>query len=182
MASGSLSQAIVSVANPSSYLFNNGHRQAKAFWRTHTDSFRIRATSEDSDCNVEECAPDKEPAVYLAESAISSGVAGPSSEGSQKTAAIATSVALISVAAASLVLLQVGKTPPRMQTMEYSGPSLSYYINKFKPPEIIQASVPTQSENSLTSQSESSVPQVSAFEVESRYQLEPSTLGVNNAS
>lgn len=82
-----------------------------------------------------------EPQVYVAESAISSGTAGSSSNGAENTAAIAAGVALISVAAASSILLQVGKNPPpQAQTMEYSGPSLSYYINKFKPPEIIPAS------------------------------------------
>lgn len=82
-----------------------------------------------------------QPQVYVAESAISSGTAGSSSDGAENTAAIAAGLALISVAAASSILLQVGKNPPtQAQTMEYSGPSLSYYINKFKPPEIIPAS------------------------------------------
>ncbi|KAI4332923.1 hypothetical protein L6164_017792 [Bauhinia variegata] len=154
--------------------------------------FIVRASSDDPDCNEEECAPDKEvgkvsvewlagektkvvgtfpprrrgwtgyvekdtagqtniysvePAVYVAESSISSGSAGSSSDGSENTVAIAGGLALISVAAASMVLLQVNKsTPPPVQTAEYSGPSLSYYINKFKPPEIVQASAPSQSE------------------------------------
>ncbi|XP_028756884.1 protein MAINTENANCE OF PSII UNDER HIGH LIGHT 1 [Neltuma alba] len=154
--------------------------------------FTVRASSEDDDCNEEECAPEKEvgkisvewlagdktkvvgtyppkkqgwtgyvekdtagqtniysvePAVYVAESAISSGTAGSSSDGSENTAAIAAGLALISVAAASSILLQVGKNPPaQVQTVEYSGPSLSYYISKFKPPELVQASVPSQTE------------------------------------
>ncbi|KAF8395749.1 hypothetical protein HHK36_019700 [Tetracentron sinense] len=169
--------------------------------------FRIRASSssnvEESDCNVEECAPDKEvgkvsmewvavektkvvgtfpprkkgwtgyvekdtagqtniysvePAVYVAESAISSGTAGSSSEGAENTSAIAAGLALISVAAAASILLQVGKNPPQMQSIEYSGPSLSYYISKFKPPEVIEASTPTLPEDSPSAASE--VPQV----------------------
>ncbi|KAF8403696.1 hypothetical protein HHK36_011800 [Tetracentron sinense] len=156
--------------------------------------FKIRASSssnaEDSDCNVEECAPDKEvgkvsvewlagektrvvgtfpprkkgwtgyvekdtagqtniysvePAVYVAESAISSGNASSSSQGAENTVAVAAGLALISVAAASSILLQVGKNPPQMQS--YSGPSLSYYINKFKPPEIIETSMPIKPED-----------------------------------
>ncbi|KAJ8573047.1 hypothetical protein K7X08_009558 [Anisodus acutangulus] len=83
-----------------------------------------------------------EPAVYVAESVISSGTAGTSSDGADNTAAIAAGLGLIAVAAASSILLQVGKnSPPPVQTVEYSGPSLSYYINKFKPAEIVQASV-----------------------------------------
>ncbi|KAK6140497.1 hypothetical protein DH2020_025778 [Rehmannia glutinosa] len=89
-----------------------------------------------------------EPAVYIAESAISSGTAGSPSDGSENTAAIVAGLALISVAAASSVLLQVGKNPPPVvQTAEYSGPSLSYYINKFKPPEIIEVSAPPVTES-----------------------------------
>lgn len=92
-----------------------------------------------------------QPQVYVAESAISSGTAGSSSNGAENTAAIAAGVALISVAAASSILLQVGKNPPpQAQTMEYSGPSLSYYINKFKPPEIIPASGADQIETPPT--------------------------------
>lgn len=181
--------------------------------------FRIRASSEDADCNVEECAPDKEvgkvsmewlagektkvvgtfppknkgwtgyvekdtagqtniysvePAVYVAESAISSGNAGTSSDGAENTAAIAAGLALISIAAASSILLQVGKNPPPMQqTIDYSGPSLTYYINKFKPPEMIQASVPTETETSPSVQPESSAPEVSQFQVESGNQQVP---------
>ncbi|XP_060218287.1 protein MAINTENANCE OF PSII UNDER HIGH LIGHT 1 [Lycium barbarum] len=83
-----------------------------------------------------------EPAVYVAESAISSGTSGTSSDGAENTAAIAGGLGLIAVAAASSILLQVGKnSPPPVQTIEYSGPSLSYYINKFKPAEVVQASV-----------------------------------------
>ncbi|KAI4323591.1 hypothetical protein L6164_023184 [Bauhinia variegata] len=160
--------------------------------RRNSFFFTVRASSDDSDCNDEECAPDKEvgkisiewlagektkvvgtfpprnrgwtgyvekdtagqtniysvePAVYVAESAISSGSAGSSSDGSENTAAISAGLALISVAVASSILLQVSKSsPPQVQTAEYSGPSLTYYINKFNPPEIVQASVPSQSE------------------------------------
>ncbi|MCI96593.1 hypothetical protein A2U01_0117893, partial [Trifolium medium] len=55
-----------------------------------------------------------QPSIYVAESAISSGTAGSSSDGAQNTAAIAAGLALISVAAAASILLQVGKnTPPQ---------------------------------------------------------------------
>lgn len=160
--------------------------------------FIVRASSE-SDCNEEECAPDKEvgkvsmewlaeektkvvgtypprrkqgwtgyvekdtagqtniysvePAVYVAESAISSGTSGSSSDGAQNTAAIAGGLALISIAAASSILLQVGKnSPPQVQKVEYSGPSLSYYINEFKTQEITQAPAVT-AETELSSSS-----------------------------
>ncbi|CAN8237086.1 unnamed protein product [Cochlearia groenlandica] len=143
------------------------------------------SSSDDPDCNAEECAPEKEvgtvsmewlagektkvvgtypprkqrgwtgyvekdtagqtnvysiePAVYVAESAISSGTSGSSSDGAENTAAIVAGLALIAVAAASSILLQVGKNaPPKPKTVDYKGPSLSYYINKFKPSEIVQ--------------------------------------------
>lgn len=147
--------------------------------------------SEESDCNTEECAPDKEvgkvsmewlaeertkvvgtypprkqgwtgyvekdtagqtniysvePSVYVAESAVSSGSAGTSAEGADNTVAIAAGLALLSVAAASSILLQVGKNQPQVQSIDYSGPPLSYYINKFKPVNIVEASVPTESQ------------------------------------
>ncbi|CAH1443928.1 unnamed protein product [Lactuca virosa] len=168
--------------------------------------FKIRASSDEQDCNVEECAPDKEvgkvsmewlagektkvagtfpprrrewsgyvekdtagqtniysvePAVYVAESAISSGSSGTSADGAENTAAVVGFAGLIAVAAASVILLQVGKnSPPPIKTFDYAGPSLSYYITKFKPSEI----VPTQASETVTSSStsaetpESSVP------------------------
>ncbi|CAL5381506.1 unnamed protein product [Camellia sinensis] len=104
-----------------------------------------------------------EPAVYVAESAISSGTAGSSADGSEQAKAVFTGLALISIAAAVSILLQVGKnSPPQIQTAEYSGPSLAYYINKFKPQEIIQAQAQTETEIS-----ESNALQVSKVELES---------------
>lgn len=128
-----------------------------------------------------------QPVVYVAESAISSGTAGSSSDGSENTLAIAGGLALIAVAAASSILLQVGKNPPpTVQTMQYNGPSLSYYINKFKSAEIIEASTPEiieastpapiETETSNSSQLESASPQVSQVEVQSEPPLEDSTL------
>ncbi|KAK6163104.1 hypothetical protein DH2020_002945 [Rehmannia glutinosa] len=120
-----------------------------------------------------------EPAVYIAESAISSGTAGSSSDGSENTAAIVAGLALISVAAASSVLLQVGKNPPPVvQTAEYSGPSLSYYINKFKPPEIIEVSAPPVTESSTPLQTETSaleqeVPQATDTSAQEQQVSEP---------
>ncbi|KAL5539354.1 hypothetical protein UlMin_044108 [Ulmus minor] len=165
--------------------------------RRRSNSFRTAASQyqDDSDCNDDECAPDKEvgkvsvewlagektrvvgtypprkrgwtgyvekdtagqtniysvePSVYVAESAISSGTAGSSSDGAENTAAIVAGLALISVAAASSILLQVSKNPPLLQTPQYNGPSLTYYINKFKPQEIVQPSPPIE-DGSLTS-------------------------------
>ncbi|ERN19988.1 uncharacterized protein LOC18448397 [Amborella trichopoda] len=170
---------------------NNGIIQKFQKVRKNGGNFVVKVSSDSADdCNVEECAPDKEvgkvsmewlavektrvvgtyppkkkgwtgyvekdtagqkniysvePTVYIAESAISSGSAGTSSEGADNTVRIAAGLGLLSLAAASSILLQVGKTtPPQIQTLEYSGPSLSYYINKFKPPEVVQASVPSE--------------------------------------
>ncbi|KAK7334581.1 hypothetical protein VNO80_26341 [Phaseolus coccineus] len=183
--------------------------------------FTVRADSDDSDCNEEECAPDKEvgkvsvewlagektkvvgtfpprrkpgwtgyvekdtagqtniysvePAVYVAESAISSGTAGSSSDGAENTAAIVAGLALISVAAASSILLQVGKnSPPQIQPTEYTGPSLTYYINKFKPPEITEVFVPSEVELPAAETASTDLSQV---QVEA--QIQPETSDVN---
>lgn len=201
------------VASSSSRLFFFNKEDPRVITRNQKQSlslFRIRASSDDSDdCNVEECAPDKEvgkvsmewlagektklvgtypprnrgwtgyvekdtagqtniysvePAVYVAESAISSGTSGSSSTGSENTAAIAAGIALVSIVAASSILLQVGKSPPEIQTVEYSGPSLSYYINKFKPPEMVQASVRPETETSVSLQPESNPTEVPGVE------------------
>ncbi|MCL7042774.1 hypothetical protein MKW94_016582 [Papaver nudicaule] len=172
----------------------------------HLSIVRASSSSED-DCNVEECAPDKEvgkvsmewlavektqvvgsyppkrrnysglvekdtagqtniysvePAVYVADSLISSGNAGTSSDGAENTAGIAAFIALIAIAAASSVLIQVSKNqPPPVQTFEYSGPSLTYYINKFKPSETVETKEEIKTENSLASQLETSTSSVS---------------------
>ncbi|KAL1828228.1 hypothetical protein DCAR_0207424 [Daucus carota subsp. sativus] len=94
-----------------------------------------------------------EPAVYVAESVISSGSAGSSADGAENTAAVAAGFALIAVAAASSVLLQIGKNaPPKIQTADYSGPSLSYYANKLKPPEVVEASATAETEISTSAE------------------------------
>ncbi|XP_030966681.1 protein MAINTENANCE OF PSII UNDER HIGH LIGHT 1 [Quercus lobata] len=125
-----------------------------------------------------------EPTVYVAESAISSGNAGKSADGAENSAAIAGGLALISIAAASSILLQVGKNkPPQMKTIEYSGPSLTYYINKFKPQEMIEASVPSQAESSSSVQVDSSAEEVPQIQVNSAPDLlEPSTSSVRTVS
>lgn len=192
--------------------FNKYYKDPKK--KQRLSYFGIRASAADEEeCNVEECAPEKEvgkvsmewlagektkvtgtfrprtrgwtgyvekdtagqtniysiePAVYVAESAFSSGNAGSSVDGAENTATLAAGFAIICIAAASLILLQVGKNPPQVQTAEYSGPSLSYYINKFKPPKLIQASVPTETETSANP--ESSTPQISKVQVESAQQ------------
>ncbi|GMY19825.1 protein MAINTENANCE OF PSII UNDER HIGH LIGHT 1 [Fagus crenata] len=133
------------------------------------------------------------PTVYVGEGAISSGNAGKSADGAENTAAIATGLALISIAAASSILLQVDKKPPQVQTVEYSGPSLTYYINKFNSQEMIEASVPSQTESSSSVQVDSfaeevpqiqvkSAPEVPQIQVNSQIQLEPSTSSVRTVS
>lgn len=108
-------------------------------------------------------------------------------------AAIAAGLALISIAAASSILLQVDKKPPQVQTVEYSGPSLTYYINKFKLQEMIEASVPSQTESSSSVQVDSSAeevpqiqvksaPEVPQIQVNSQIQLETSTSSVRTVS
>lgn len=197
-----VSRSVISVAantcSNSAFSFKTQNLNRK-FGRLDLSKLKIRASSEESDdCNVEECAPEKEvgklsrewlagdntkvvgtfpprkkgwtgyvekdtagqtniysvePTVYVAESVISSGNAGSSSDGAENTAAIAGGLALISIAAASSILLQVGRNPPaQVQTAEYSGPSLSYYISKFKPPEIVPASAPSLSQSSSAPQ------------------------------
>ncbi|XP_009125673.1 protein MAINTENANCE OF PSII UNDER HIGH LIGHT 1 [Brassica rapa] len=172
----------------------------------------VRASSDDPDCNAEECAPDKEvgtvsmewlagektkvvgtfpprkrgwtgyvekdtagqtnvysiePAVYIAESAISSGTAGSSSDGAENTAAIVGGLALIALASASSILLQVGKdAPARPKAVDYRGPSLSYYINKFKPTETVQASAPSLTAAPPVAQQETSLPETIASEAQ----------------
>lgn len=121
--------------------------------------------------------------MYVAESAISSGTAGSSSDGAENTAAIAAGLALIFIAAASSILLQVGRNPPaQIQTADYNGPSLSYYINKFKPTEIIQASVPTAAESSPSVQAENSAQEVPQIQVQSEYTPEASAPSTNSVS
>lgn len=134
-----------------------------------------------------------QPAVYVAESAISSGTAGTSAEGSEGTAARVAGLGLISVAVASFILLLVGKNPSNITTAEYKGPALSYYINKFKPAEIIQAAVPSQTEPPSSIQADSSMPEVpeiqvqsapevSEVPVQSQYEPEPLTSSVSSAN
>ncbi|KAL2491788.1 proline-rich family protein [Abeliophyllum distichum] len=203
-------------------VFNRYRNEPKKRQSLHL--FKVRASAQDSDCNTEECAPDKEvgkvsmewvagdntkvagtfpprnrgwtgfvekdtagqtniysvePAVYVAESAISSGNRGSSADGSENTAAITAGIALISIAAASSVLLQVGRNPPVIQTAEYSGPSLSYYITKFMPPEIAEATVPTVTETSSSLQTENSAPEVSQAEVQLESQQDMSASNSN---
>ncbi|KAL3689614.1 hypothetical protein R1sor_015923 [Riccia sorocarpa] len=89
-----------------------------------------------------------EPTIYVADSAISSGSAGSSSEGAENNLAIAGFLSLIAIAGASSVLISVTKNQPTSleQEVGYSGPNLSYFIGKFTPeptpvPAIVEASV-----------------------------------------
>ncbi|WJX36620.1 hypothetical protein P8452_24479 [Trifolium repens] len=198
-------QATIAAANTCGFSTRKFSMNHQKISKRSSCMFIVRASSDESDCNEEECAPDKEvgkvsmewlaeektkvvgtypprgrkqgwtgyvekdtagqtniysiePSIYVAESAISSGTAGSSSDGAQNTAAIAGGLALIAIAAASSILLQVGKnTPPQVQKVEYSGPSLSYYINEFKTQEITQApTTATETEISPPVQAESS--------------------------
>ncbi|KAF5952413.1 hypothetical protein HYC85_010357 [Camellia sinensis] len=207
MLSANSGASLVTSSRPSRLLFlffnnnNNNNNNRYPFRFKKSSILRpLRASSDESDCNVEECAPDKEvgkvsvewlaeektkvlgtfpprnrgwtgyvekdtagqtniysvePAVYVAESAISSGTAGSSADGSEKAKAIVTGLALVSSCCCC-------NSPPQIQTAEYSGPSLTYYINKFKPQEIIQAQAQTETEIS-----ESNALQVSKVELES---------------
>ncbi|XP_015876042.2 protein MAINTENANCE OF PSII UNDER HIGH LIGHT 1 [Ziziphus jujuba] len=226
----SAAQAMIAANTLTCTFPSRGSRRSfflKRYQKPNHHLLTVRASSEDEDCNVEECAPEKEigkvsvewlaeektkvvgtfpprnrgwtgyvekdtagqtniysvePAVYVAESAISSGAAGSSSDGAENTAAIYAGIALVSVAAASSILLQVGKnSPPRVQAVEYNGPSLTYYINKFKPQEIIQASAPSESESSSSVQQETS-DAPTTIQVESQLQLQPSSLDSSNVS
>ncbi|KAJ7536131.1 hypothetical protein O6H91_12G057400 [Diphasiastrum complanatum] len=95
-----------------------------------------------------------EPTVYVAESAYSSGSAGSSAEGSENNLAIAAGLGLVAVASASSILLAVGKNmPENPRTTTYSGPPLSYYIQKFGPTKTIEASLPSVSDQSVISAS-----------------------------
>ncbi|CAK9217858.1 unnamed protein product [Sphagnum jensenii] len=84
-----------------------------------------------------------EPTVYVAESAISTGSAGGSSEGTNKSLAIAVGLGLVAVASALSILLLVGKNTLAAleDSSTYSGPPLSYYITKFNPTVAVQAEV-----------------------------------------
>ncbi|XP_071702760.1 protein MAINTENANCE OF PSII UNDER HIGH LIGHT 1 [Rutidosis leptorrhynchoides] len=201
----------------------NRYRYSKNHQKQNLSFFRIRASSSDDqqqeDCNVEECAPEKEvgkvsvewlagektkvsgtfpprrrdwsgyvekdtagqtniysvePAVYVSESAISSGTSGTSADGSENTAALLAFGSILAIAAASSILFQVAKNPPQIQTLDYSGPSLSYYITKFKPSEVVQISVPTETEPSA--QQETSSPDAVVSESEPSAQQETSNL------
>lgn len=81
---------------------------------------------------------------------VSSGTAGTSADGTGNTLAITAGMALFSIAAASFVLVQVGKNQPLVPTVDYSGPPLSYYINKFSTVPIVEASVPPAPQTSST--------------------------------
>lgn len=85
-----------------------------------------------------------EPTVYVSETAISSGAAGTSSEGSEQTATVAISLGLVMLGAVSLVLSEVGNDSPKAESTEYSGPSLSYYIKKFNEPVVIETIAPVE--------------------------------------
>ncbi|KMZ72602.1 Proline-rich family protein [Zostera marina] len=83
-----------------------------------------------------------EPVVYVSESSISSGEGGTSAEGTQNTAAVTAGIGLIAIAAASSILLQVGKNEAQAPIKDYNGPPLNYFIGKFKPASVLVADAP----------------------------------------
>lgn len=95
-----------------------------------------------------------EPTMYVAESPISSGEAGTSTNGAENTAAISFGLGLILLAGTSSILLQVGKNPPNAESLEYSGPPLNYYIKKFNTPRVIEASAPVEIQSAPSVNSE----------------------------
>lgn len=74
-----------------------------------------------------------EPTVYIAESAISTGTAGESSDGSGGTLLISGFLGLAAVGGAAAVLFSIGSTGPAVvPDTPYDGPSLTYYVQKFE--------------------------------------------------
>lgn len=84
----------------------------------------------------------RQPVVYVSESSISSGEGGTSAEGTQNTAAVTAGIGLIAIAAASSILLQVGKNEAQAPIKDYNGPPLNYFIGKFKPASVLVADAP----------------------------------------
>lgn len=74
-----------------------------------------------------------EPTVYVSENVISSNTAGDSSTGSEQTLVVSVGLALGLLVGAGVVLQWVSNTPVASDASSYTGPSLSYYIQKFKP-------------------------------------------------
>lgn len=77
-----------------------------------------------------------EPTVYVSDNVISSNTAGDSSSGSAQTLIVAGGLALGLLLAAALVLQGVNTSSPGalLSSSElYTGPNLSYYIQKFSP-------------------------------------------------
>eukprot|EP00897_Mesotaenium_endlicherianum_P008725 jgi/Mesen1/7881/ME000420S07027 len=72
-----------------------------------------------------------EPTIYVADSAFSTSTRGSSSEGSSGTLTIVSFLAVAVVSGAAAVLFTVGKSPVAAPEDSYSGPPLTYYIQKF---------------------------------------------------
>ncbi|CAM6105633.1 unnamed protein product [Calypogeia fissa] len=74
-----------------------------------------------------------EPTVYVADSVLSSGEAGSSTEGTSNTVGLALGFGVVALAGAAAVLLIAGQNAPVSVTEEvgYNGPPLSYYVSKF---------------------------------------------------
>ncbi|RQO84356.1 hypothetical protein POPTR_001G032200v4 [Populus trichocarpa] len=170
--------------------------------------FTIRASSDDSDCNTEECAPEKEVGMVSLEWLAGektkvvgtfpprargwTGYVEKDTAGQTDIYSVEPAVYVAESAISSFLLLLVGKSPSDITTAEYNGPwpSLSYYINKFKPAEIIQAAVPSLTESihaesstpDFSKKQIQSAPEVSEIQVQSQYEPEPSTTSVSSVS
>ena len=60
-----ISWSVISVAGKSNSFSLNTHQFSRKFGRIYTSKFKIRASSDEADdCNVEECAPDKEVSLF----------------------------------------------------------------------------------------------------------------------
>eukprot|EP00850_Spirogloea_muscicola_P017352 SM000148S01029 [mRNA] locus=s148:126066:126431:- [translate_table: standard] len=73
-----------------------------------------------------------QPTVYVADSLISTNTAGASQSGSGGTITIVALLAVALVAGAAAILFIVGSPSPYGAEEPYSGPPLSFYIDKFQ--------------------------------------------------
>lgn len=67
----------------------------------------------------------------------------------------------------------MGRIQPQVQTLQYSGPVLSYYIDKFRPPEIIQASAPSVPEPTASAALPDESPKLEVLQVKAASDAQP---------
>lgn len=111
-----------------------------------------------------------EPTVYVSENVISSNTAGDSSTGSEQTLLVSVGLALGLLVGAGVVLQWVSSSSSSSNTpvasdaasssSSYTGPSLSYYIQKFKQPSVTTTTVvvPAPPPEQTTSSSSTAIP------------------------